>query len=738
MIFNDKISNKDRRQGQRLYGVFSICNAVSYICLADSIFILFALKMGCPDYVVAILTSFMYLGNLSMFLSRKLIGRFGAARTISIFWLTRNMAGMLTASAPYLALHVSHSAGIASLIFGALIFYFSRSGGVLAIQPIIGEITFPEKRGQFVSNIYLIYNITAVIAFSILIYLFKEESNIGLFQKILLFGASIGLISIGFIWNIKETSTPMISARLPIKNEFSKIMSNSTYRKLLLCNILVFSGIVLVVPISMLALKEGYNIPNYQALTFSLIQFAGGILIAYISRFLSDETGPRPLLIIYFCLLGVISLFWVAAPSTFQWGYIAIIFLLCGCCFMGISLMLVNYFLAAVKEKDRVGASLFISISSGIGAGIVGAVLGSGVLKLLHCLEFNTPLLLYKIYFAFVFLLLVPAVYFITKLEKQSDWAVKDVLGLLVAPRDIRALLLINSIETIETPVKENVNIHKLERIPSGLSEKKLLAYLESPKFYIRGQALHALRLMPLDTDAQQALIRELDRGEFTTAFYAAQTLGEQNIQDAIPVLTQKLNSKDSYLKGKAMHALAIMKNKPTYNTIEKIFKETNNPRLIIHGALALAEIGNKKAIITLLDKTTQEMPQQVMHEIIMAIAEISGIPDGFYKFLKHFMLNRKVSKSNLPEYLDSLSTSPMPEPITKLLEHVIESNDAGDSKKRLLDTMLTATKKHQNDMTIIIHNFLSSCDENKISEELLYLLLCILRRHGVFDTIQT
>ena len=603
MAKENKISNADRARGQSLYMTFSVFNALSFICLADSLFILFALKMGCPDYIVAVFGAFMYLGNVAMFLARRLMARIGASKTIFVFWVLRNLVGLLAATAPFFN-KISPVLGISVLTFSSLMFYLCRSGGVLGMQPLVGEITFPDKRGKFVSNVYLAYNLMAVLGFAGLIYLFKEESTIGLFQGIIVTGALLGLASTVFIYRVKESDTPKKSAGLPIKNELKKIFKNSVYKKLLLANILTFASIVIIVPTSMLALKEGYLLPNYQALFFSLIQFAGGILIAYVSRLLSDETGPRPLIILYYCLLSVIAVFWIFAPGELNWFYVFIIFLLCGCCFMGIPLVLLNYFLAAVKAEDRVGVNLFISISSGVCAGVAGIILGSGTLKILHYFDFSEPLDLYRIYFGIVLLFLLPAIYFIAKLEKQEDWKIKDVLGLLFAPRDIRALLLINSIDHIEAPVKENVNINKLESVTSGLSQTKLLAYLESPKFQVRGRTIQALSQMKLNDDAKQSLIRELDVGEFTTAFYAAQALGEQGVKEAVPVLVRKLDSDDSYLKGKAMYALAQLGEKSSYQKIERVFEETNNPRLIIHGALALAEIGEPEALALLLRKS--------------------------------------------------------------------------------------------------------------------------------------
>jgi len=728
LIIDKKITLKDQKQGQNFYMIFSIFNALSFICLADSLLILFALKMGCPDYFVAILASFMYLGNASMFVGKYMMGKMGATKTIALFWILRNAAGLVAASAPFFSDQISPLVGMGVLTISSLCFYLFRSAGVMALTPLLGEITFPGKSGKYISDIFIIFNIMALIALGVLVFLFKEGHSVVLFQKIIIAGTCFGITSIFFILPIKESTTPMLSAKKPIKSEIAKILQNPSYSKLLLANVMAFSGIVLVVPVSMLALKEGYLIPTYKAMFFSLIQFSGSIVIAFITRLLTDETGPRPLAILYFCLLCVISIFWITAPADFYWFYPFIIFMICGCSVMGIPLVLTNYFLATVHEADRVGVSLFIAVSSGICAGLTGILIGSTTLRILNNFNFDSPLNLYKSYFAIVLVLLLPGIYFISKLEKQHDWAVKDVLGLLIAPRDIRALFLINSINKIETPLKENDNIDKLESIPSGLSEKKLLAYLDSPKFYLRGKVMGALRQMPRGNETTHALIRELDRGEFTTAFYAAQMLGEQNAKEAIPALIKKLDSDDNYLKSKTMYALAQMEEKSAYTKIEQIFEKTNNPRLIIHGALALAKIGDPEALKLLLNKAVSDIPHQVLYEVILAIAEISEIPDSFYKFLKHYMMDQEISKSYLMEYMDNLNNTPM-EPVLK--EQLESLNEGETNTKLIINLILEHTQHKKRTITRIIDNFLATCDPEKMSEELLYCIICIFRKNG-------
>jgi Na+/melibiose symporter-like transporter len=726
---NKKISAFEMRRGQRFYNIFSCFNAVSFICLADSVLILLALKMGCPDYLIAIITSFMYLGNLSIILGKLAMSRMGASNSMGLFWLFRNSFGLLTASAPFFASAISPGVGIAVLVFGAFGFYFSRSAGCLSVQPLLGEITYPEKRGRFIAGTVMLFNITALFILGIMIYALSNGHSVKLFQGILAIGAIAGFISTFFVFNIKESGASRESASKPLKNEILKVFRDPDYRKLLAANAVAFSGIVFIVPISMLALKEGYGISDRIAMFFSMIQFSGGIIISFASRLLSDETGPRPLIILYFCLLGISSVFWVFAPDTYYWFYVFIIFMINGCCFMGIPASLTTYFLAAVDEKERVGFSFIIALVSGIAAGLCGSLIGSQILRLLKYINFETPLDLYKTYFLVILLLIIPGAFIITRLKKLEDWKVTDVLGLFITPRDIRTLLLLNTLERVAEPVKENETIHKLEKLPSGLSEKKLLEYLNSPKFNVRAQVLQAMRLMPeISDDTAKALINELRYGKYTTAYIAVQVLGENNIEAALPELKRCLDSSDNYLKGKAMVSLAKMKHRGAYDKIRNIFIKTTNPRLIIHGAMALAEIGDPEAMTILLNKAVLTLRKSILYEIILAVAEIAGTPNSFYKFLRNYMINEEFSKTFFPEYLETLSGGKMDEVLKeKILLYCEDSIQA----REIVESIISITKDRKRKMLTIIKNFLAENPSEKIPRELFFCIICALRKNG-------
>ena len=731
MIVDRELSYEEKLRGQKQYKVFTGFNALSYICIADNVLLLFALSAGCPDYLAAILASFPYLGFIFIFAGKYSTGRCGASNSIGFFWLLSNLAVFVIAISPMVKKWGGGQLWLAALLGGAFLFYSCRAAGAVSMQPLVGEVAFKDNRGRLTSDIYKAFNIMGLAGLGVLVLLFRKYQEPWLFQWILISGAVIGTISTYFIFPIKESPLIRQSARRSIKNDLLKLFRTPKYIRLITAYILAMSLIMMTVPISMLALKEGYMVPYDKEIFFALVQFAGGILISFMSGVLAEETGPRPLIILYCFVLLLVQIAWLTAPGTFSWGYSLIIFLLCGCCAMGIPLALMNYFLLSVEESDRFGIGLFLSAASGISAGLAGILISSPLLKVIRLFHSGSALDNYRIYFAAVLLLSLPSIYFIARLEKLKDWALKDVLGLAFAPRDVKALLLINTLSKVADPDEEDQNIDKLENIRSDLSEKKLLSYLDSPKFSVRGKAMQALRQMPFGDGAKKALMHELEYGEQTTAYIAAQILGEHKVEESIPLLLKALDSNDNYLKGKAMVSLVQLRVKDSYCKIEEIFRSSSNPRLIIHGAAALGEIGDPDAMELLLDKAAPAVPGPVQNEILLALSEIGGTADIFYRFLKHYKLDPENARSMLNGELKKIRETPLSPEIRESIEDFAKGQDA--KSRPLVNAMLSACSGKKRKIAQIVRRFLEGIGDDALPvPELLYCIIFILRKNSI------
>jgi len=565
----------------------------------------------------------------------------------------RNISILLVASAPFFLWLAGLKAAMVTIILGAFAFYACRSIGVIGFQPVMGEITTDENRGKFTSVNSMLFNIANLIMLGAIIMLMMFSHDIWVFIVTILTGAVLGIASTWFISRINETSAIKASAAEPILSDMILTLKNPLRRRQLFACCAISSAITLTVPISMLALKKGYGISDDSALIFALIQMAGAIAIAYVVGLLAEETGPRPLAIIAYCMLIVLCILWIICPTTFKWYYAAVLFMLAGAGVTGTGVTMAHYFLIVIPHRERVASTLTINVISGIAAGLAGSVIGAGILQYLD-VKGITGMETFKIYFASVLALLLAGLFFVFRLAPLAEWKLRDVLGLIFSPRDLNTLRTLYKIKKIDAPDTECEDIDRLNEVKSGLSENALLSYLDSPKFSVRANSLTALGEIPFGEKTVKALLKELEKGEYTTAHIAAQIAGEHKIRSAIPLLREYLDSGDLYLQGKTFIALSQLHDAESYGRIKTTFRNTDNPRLIIQGATALTNIADDESFRIMLEKTTHEMPRQVLFEVICSIMCLAGCGDEAYKFLRLYIRNQTSTLALL--YLGELS----------------------------------------------------------------------------------
>ena len=517
MIVKGKLSLAQQAQGRRYWHIFNIFNAISFVCVADSVLYLFALEIGCPRYIIPIIASFMYLGFLAMPLGKILTARIGAGYSIAFFWTCRSLSALLSLASPFVIAEFGLQAGIITLLLGALGFFISRSAGVVAINPVLGEITLPGHGGKFTALIFRNFNLVALIGLALISLVMRKYASQRTFQIIIACGVCAGFISAYVSSRIKETTTPKESAQEPIWDSLKTAFKNNIGRKLIFANIAVMSGIVLVLPISITAVKTGYLVSDSTALTCALIQFSGGILIASFSAIVSTHSGPRPVMLVSFSLLIISALLWIVAPDEFSIYHAGLIFMLNGAAGMGTPMALTHYFLNVVSAKDRIGYSLLISMMSGTIAGVFSLVVGSGLLKFIPTLDYD-GLTVFQIYFGIIIFLLLGFFIVLMTLDKLKDWEVRKLLGLAFAPRDIRALLLLNKMDKTGSQEQELKAIDRLKETKSAMSADKILGYLETPKYHVRIKALLALYETPFNKKVIDRVMNELKYGTYTTA----------------------------------------------------------------------------------------------------------------------------------------------------------------------------------------------------------------------------
>jgi MFS family permease len=635
-----KLSLAQKKIAQEKYLWFTRINAISFGILGEGFLILYCVKVGAPDWLIGVITSMFYFTMPLMLLGKQLIARTGAAHAYGFSWLLRNISASFLLWVPWVERVFSRSAGLALLAVAGTGFYAFRSMGLTAMTPLIGDITSRQDRGQFISRAWLNFNLYYLIAIATIAYALSHSSSVLMFQVILGTGVIFGIAASLVVWKVPESPRLRISGKESLRETVEFFRTHEVSRKLLYAWTAAASGIMLVMPFSMLALKNGYRVGDETAILFVLVQVGGGIIGSFVNTNLLDRVGSRPMLVMYAFGLLLVALFWLAGPGELFLPHVVAIFLLVGMCNSGANSALSHYFLNSTPALNRVAASMVLNIASGVGAGITGSLIASGLLKFFHDAGYS-GIGLYRFYFGAILVLLVAVVLTVARLPALVPRGIRDVLGILFSFRDWRALYVLQKLAKVEEGETEEELVSRLQEIGSDLSEGDLVRFLESPRFYVRAKAIRALGHIQISPSTARRLMREVEEGEFTTGYLAAEVLGEKRVRAAIPVLRRALYSKDVFLQGKAILALGKLQDRSSLPEILAIFRVSENPRILIHAAMAFAEYGDPALLEPIFEKLASgDIFPQATEELLYAASEIGGCEELFYAVYRLFKKN--------------------------------------------------------------------------------------------------
>lgn len=416
--FPPSLSPEAQARGRKLIQRFFTLNGISIAFLMDNVLLLYAIRNGVPDPVVAVIASFLYLTMPFMIFGKAALARFGAAHTWSLSWFMRYLSASIMILAPAVSTIAPQMTVTAVVVIGSFGFAAFRSMGIVCSTPLEGDVTTPGIRGNFLAGNFLRVNTTQILSTMLLIAIIRLSDELWIYQ--LVFGAAclLGMYACTILARIPESHVPKTSARKPLSTAFLEIRGNTRIRRLIYAWCAGSAAYMMVIPFLMIAVKSGYGVSDSEAVTFSLLIMAGGILSSLVNRVAADKIGPKPIMVLNTVLLITVAAYWAAAPETFLMFPVALTFFIAGFCKLGILHGQIHAFLSSVKDTDRVGINLIIRVISGAVAGLASSVIGGGVLSLLETAGVQ-GLDIHRFYFRITILLLMIMTAVVTRLEKS-------------------------------------------------------------------------------------------------------------------------------------------------------------------------------------------------------------------------------------------------------------------------------------------------------------------------------
>ncbi|MFW5683348.1 MAG: MFS transporter [Spirochaetota bacterium] len=354
--FPAQLTSAQRATGQHRFRSFLLLNGVSVALLMENMLILFAIRNGASDPVVAVIASFIHLTMPAMIIGKKWVSRFGLSRTMGLGWFLRYASASLMVFAPLAAGLGLPVLGIGLIVTGAFGFAFFRSIGAIANTPLTGEITTPGERGGFIAGNMVRIQSTHIVTMVTVVLLLRVNDSLPIYQGIIAAGCLVGFYASTVVARVPESVVPQRSAEISLVSVVKQIFSTPRLRRLFFGWCAGFVSFAAVIPFAMITVKNGYGVSDYEALFFSLVLVLGAISSALLNGLIADRVGPRPLVIIYLAGLVLVAGFWAMAPRAYLPVFVGVAFYVAGICKTGIITGLGHYFLSIAQANQRVGA----------------------------------------------------------------------------------------------------------------------------------------------------------------------------------------------------------------------------------------------------------------------------------------------------------------------------------------------------------------------------------------------
>ncbi len=381
--FSTALTAEERKRGRRLFERFFTLNGISVACLMNHVLVLYAIRNGLDDAMVAVMASFVHLTMPFMVLGKPIISSIGAARLRGLGWFLRYIMASTLILAPIIRPYASQTGVSGIILSGAFGFAFFRTLGMAAHTPLLGEVSERNERGSFLSRVQMRNEITYLFTMVIIIVLLRYLDKLWTYQIIIATGCLVGCYASAVIASVPESTGPLESARKPFSGILLNVWRNDSRRRLMFAWCAGLVADVIVIPFMIIAVKNGYGISDFAALGFALILVLGGVASGFVNRKISDLFGARTLLISFSIGLMIVAIFWSLAPSSFSPVPLGALFFLAGFCKIGLMIGRNQYFLETIPAADRVGHALIMRIASGAAAGLAVSVGGGGLLRLL-------------------------------------------------------------------------------------------------------------------------------------------------------------------------------------------------------------------------------------------------------------------------------------------------------------------------------------------------------------------
>lgn len=652
------------KKARRVFDSYNAINSFSFALITGNTITLYALTLGANSTTIGLLGAFMYLSFFAIPLGKIALKRQTLIKTFAHNWMFRTWSLIPILLIPFLISRGHSKLSLGLLLVAVFLFNLFRGIGLIANNPVISILTPGKDRGEYIVRISLIANGFSLLATVVLAWLLWHDSGIQTYNVVVLIGIITGIIASLLLYRLPEPSKQKPLAGATSDSFFRKLsesIKDSNFLRFILSYLIIGLGIGMVRPFIIVYCKSVYQQSDGLVTVFTIFSTFGALLMGFIMRLVIDRLGSKPMYVI-FTAISLCSIIPALIAPGIGSGLFAFIFL---CIFSAVTNMgfagqenaAQTYFLSMIPKDSVMDLSMLYFFILG-GTGAIGSIFGGAFLDFLSGLGFPV-VWSFRLFFLLSVVLILFGIHIQKKLTDMGSYPVKDVLAILFSPRDLRALTLLRKLDTSEDPDRKTKIIAELGEVGSRVSSDTLLTHLSSPRFAVRYEALQSVAsLKRLDSRMRDALLSELEHGEFTTAALAARFLGKFKMAQAVPKLYGTLKSPDYRLVGESMLALARLEDSKGQFIVSDILLNTANPFILIRGVQAMEEWGTPASIPILLDLLrNEELPAHIADETILVLCHLLNLPKKFFYLFETYISDRNLAPRIIADVYDEYST---------------------------------------------------------------------------------
>ena len=651
------LSRNQKLRGRRLLTLFQWVNAISYLLLSGNLITLYALRLGASSLFIGVISSFPYLSYLLMFAGRALVGRLGVRSLMAAGWFARALFMIPLFVWPFFGRSGDDSTGLLLILIGLLFFHIARGVGVVGFNPLVGAISEGKDRGAVLSRLPIFDSLGQVTSGLLVVIVLGVHAHLSRYTLLIAIGVGLGIVASTLIYRMPDPGDQGESGTRELFAGMRRAFRRRPFRDFIVLFFALCVAIGMSDPFRAVYAKLVYLRTDSAVILYAVIGNIGAILLGQLSRLLMDRLGAKPLYVFFTAFLAVAVIPLVITPVLS--GLSLTLFLSGMFFFFQIGLVgaqngAQNYFFGIIRTAEFLDLGILYNLCLGLG-GAVGSLFGGALIDVLNLIGVGGEGPAFRIYFSLVFAALVVILFLVMRLRKVGRYTVRDALGVIFSPRDIRAAALLNKLERSRSADEEVEVIRALAESPSEMAVDNLVEKLRSPRFYVRSQALRALEFLPLNARVTRALLAEVRRHQYTTAYIAARIIGKRRITQGVRLLRSSLESDDYLLQANAMLALGDFHDRSSIPMIEKAMRRSHNPLVLIHGVTALEQLGSSDSLPLLLEILASRSPSTYLRdEIILSIGGIVGIGSWLYGHYLAFLEEQSDGYESLADHLDA------------------------------------------------------------------------------------